>query len=277
MSPFRQHFTRRQILRLGTAAFFASLLGPRRMGAAYSAALPKKASKNAFQFIVVNDTHYTEAECGVWLGKAVTQMKSHRADFCVIAGDLSENGRSDQLAGVCDVFKKLQMPVHKIIGNHDYLSDNNRQPFTDICGPELNYQFSHKGWQFVALDSTEGTHAYRTRIQPETFTWLDRNLPTMSKTRPTVLFTHFPLGKNITRPTNSDELLARFEPFQLREVFNGHWHGISESTWRDTPIVTDRCCSRLRENRDGSKEKGYFLCQADSGKVTKSFIPVTPA
>jgi 3',5'-cyclic AMP phosphodiesterase CpdA len=271
MSLIRPHFTRRQILRLGTATFFASMLGLRKTNAAPTA-------KAGFQFIVVNDTHYTEAECGIWLANAVRQMKIHNADFCVIDGDLSENGRSDQLGAVCDIFNQLGIPVYKIIGNHDYVSDSDRSPFLEICGPELNYQFSHKGWQFVALDSTEGTHAYRTQIQPQTFTWLDRNLPLLDKSRPTVLFTHFPLGRNITRPTNADELLSRFESFQLREVFNGHWHGLSESTWRDkTPIVTDRCCSRLRENRDGSKEKGYFLCRAESGGVTKRFIPVTPA
>jgi len=274
MNPYRRHFTRRQMLRLSSTALLAMLFGVRRANAIAPAR--KGAPASGFQFIVVNDTHYTEAECGLWLEKAVRQMKSHHADFCILNGDLSENGRSDQLYGVCEVFKKLDMPVHKIIGNHDYLSSTNRQPFLEICGPELNYQFKHKGWQFIGLDSTQGTNVYRTQIQPETMAWVGRTLPTMDQTRPTVLFTHFPLGKNITRPTNSDELLAHFEPFQMREIFNGHWHGISETLWRDTSIVTDRCCSRLRENRDGSKEKGYFLCRASSGKITKSFISVTP-
>ena len=256
------------MLRLGSATLFASVLGLRKSAA-------ETGSKAGFQFIVVNDTHYTEAECGLWLEKAVRQMKTHKADFCVLAGDLSENGRSDQLGGVCDVFKKLGVPVHKLIGNHDYVSDNDCRPFLEICGPELNYQFSHKGWQFIGLDSTQGTRVFRTEIQPQTFVWLDRNLPAMDKSRPTVLFTHFPLGKNITRPINADELLVRFNSFKMRAVFNGHWHGLSESTWRGTSIVTDRCCSRLRENRDGSKEKGYFLCRADGGAVTRSFIPVT--
>ena len=270
MSLLSHNFTRRQILRLGSATVVASFLKLRR-------AVADPVSKQGFQFIVVNDTHYTEAECGIWLAQAVRQMKAHKADFCVLVGDLSENGRSDQLGGVVDVFGKLGIPVFKIIGNHDYVTETDRAPFVEICGPDLNYHFSHKGWQFVALDSTEGTRAYRTRIQPSTFSWLDRNLPSLDKTKPTVLFTHFPLGRNIARPTNADELLERFSPFQLRSVFNGHWHGLSESTWHDTPVMTDRCCSRLRVNRDGSKEKGYFICSADSGKVTKRFIPVTAA
>ncbi len=272
MNPIREQLTRRQMLRLGTATAVASFFGLRKA----SANPEPNGSRQSFQFIVVNDTHYTEAECGLWLEKVVSQMKSHHADFCVLAGDLSENGRSDQIGGVCDVFAKLGIPVFKIIGNHDYVSNTDCRPFLDICGPELNYQFTHKGWQFVALDSTQGTQVYLTQIQPRTFSWLDRNLPALDKQLPTVLFTHFPLGRNITRPTNADDLLERFAPFQLRAVFNGHWHGISEIAWRGIPVMTDRCCSRLRENRDGSKEKGYFLCHAEFGKVTKSFIPVTP-
>lgn len=269
MSLIQRPISRRQLLRLGTASFLAAFLHPRRLLAA-----PEVSTARGFQFLVVNDTHYTEAECGLWLQKAVAQMKTHRADFCVLNGDLSENGRSDQLGGVCEVFSKLGIPVYKLLGNHDYVSNQDCRNFLEICGPDRNYAFSHKGWQFVALDSTQGTHVFRTQIQPHTFYWLDTHLPHLDKSRPTVLFTHFPLGRNITRPTNSDELLLRFAPFQMRAVFNGHWHGLSESDWRGTPVMTDRCCSRLRENRDGSKEKGYFLCRAEAGKVTRRFIPV---
>src|SRR5437867_3407294 len=111
-------FTRRQMLRLSAGALFG--LGP--WPGALSAA-GRRASSD-FQFVVINDIHYFDEPPEQWLARIIVRIKGHPGpiDFCFIAGDLAERGRSDELATVRDIFKTLRMPVFTVIGNHDYCS-----------------------------------------------------------------------------------------------------------------------------------------------------------
>jgi hypothetical protein len=60
----------------------------------------------------------------------------------------------------------------------------------------------------------------------------------------------------------------------LQAVLNGHFHAFTERPYGKTMITTNRCCAISRENHDKTKEKGYFLCQAREGKITRTFVEV---
>ena len=118
------------------------------------------------------------------------------------------------------------------------------------------------GWQFVVVDTTEGSIYEDTVIAPETLTWLDETLPTLDPHAPTVLATHFPLASEVEFcPGNADQLLDRFKGLNMRGVFSGHFHGQTAYT-RDTyELVTNVCLARVRPNHDGSTNKGYWVCR----------------
>ena len=223
-----------------------------------------------FSFLVGNDLHYRDDRCAPWLEAVAHAMKSHHADFCVINGDISEDGTAEQLASVREIFSSLGVPVFVTIGNHDYLAEDSRVAFEKIFPSSINYHFEHKGWQFVALDSTQGQRVFYTRVQEPTLRWLDDTLPSLDRRKPTVVLTHFPLGPRVLcRPLNAPAVLERFRDYNLRAVFNGHWHGYSEREISSTTLTTNRCCSWWRKNNDGSPNKGFFLCRANAtGDVT---------
>jgi len=259
-------------------------------------------SGGSFRFLVVNDLHYMTPDCGVWLTKVMRQMRAHEGvEFCLVAGDLCENGTAEQLAGARDALKVLGLPTYAVIGNHDYASEQrdpkqptpprarsprdarpeprgslrmaDRRSYEEYLPGQINYWFEHRGWQFVGLDTSHGLRYENTRIQDPTFWWLARNLPRLDPRKPTVVFTHFPLGSKVTyRPANADALLDRFKPFNLQAVFCGHWHGFTERRLGDATLTTNRCCALKRGNHDGTKEKGYFVCTARDGKVTREFV-----
>ena len=230
-----------------------------------------------FTFLAVNDLHFKEDACAPWFEKVVAAMKLSAPDaqFCLIGGDLADEGKEFQLAGARAAFEKLGLPLYATPGNHDHLTDTDRTAYEKHFPGQSNQFFTHRGWQFVGLDSSEGTRYEKTKIQPATFDWLGTNLPKLSKAAPTVIFTHFPLGPGVTyRPSNADALLEKFLEFNLQATLSGHWHGFTEKKLHNSTLTTNRCCSRVRGNHDGTKEKGWFVCETKDGALTRRFVEI---
>jgi len=268
----RRVHTRRELMGWSVSALLAAGLWPGRVFAA-------DRESGAFDFLIINDLHVINNEDGPWLEKIIASMKAREAkpEFCFIAGDLAEDGTAAQYGLVDQAFKQLGIPIYTVPGNHDYTKAQKRADYEAARPKSLNYTFEHKGWQIVALDSTDGTKAKCAILKP-TLDYADATLPKLDKGKPTLLVTHFPQGPKVTnRSTNADDLLERFKPLNLCGVFGGHYHAYTATEVRGIPIKTNRCCSFKRMNHDGSKEKGYFLCSAKEGKVSPTFVEVKGA
>jgi len=260
--------SRRQLLRHAASSLLAAGLWPGALRAA------DKGSVEDFHFAVINDLHYLDKRCTPWHEGVVKQVKGHKekVQFCLLVGDLAEDGKAEQLDPVRTIYKALDLPLHAVMGNHDWQGDKDRKAFDDLFPKAGNYFFEHGGWQFVGLDSTDGTKV-RVAVRDETLKWLDGALPKLDKKKPLILFTHMPLGPLVIyRATNADDLLGRFKDYNLQAVFNGHFHSTTERHVGAVTLTTNRCCSFSHKNHDGSKEKGYFLCQAKDGKITRRFV-----
>jgi len=263
--------TRREWLRVGAGSLLALGAWP---GCARWSGQRDVAS---FRFVVINDAHFQSPECPAWFDRVSASIRTQpgHPELCLMVGDLAEHGTAAELGAMRDVLRSLDMPAHAVIGNHDYVSDTDRSPWDALYPRSLNYHFDHRGWQFIGLDSTEGTGYRNTRVQATTLQWLDNNLCRLDPARPTVVFTHFPLGALVPmRPLNADAVLERFLDFNLVAVFNGHFHGFTERASGRTTLTTNRCCAISRSNHDGTPEKGYFLCTADPAGIRREFVEV---
>jgi len=231
-----------------------------------------------FRFHVINDTHCVSPACGPYLQGVLAQMKREETAFCLHLGDLTDQGKREYMQLVKETFAQLPGPTYPVIGNHDYLTQTDRSTYTAIFPDRLNYHFTEAGWQFVGLDTTDGLRYEKTSVPAETLRWLEQQLPRLEPRKPTVLFTHFPLGTGVNyRPLNADALLERFREFNLQAAFSGHFHGFTERKAQGATFTTNRCCALRRDNHDGSKEKGYFLCQAQDGRLERKFVEYKPA
>jgi predicted MPP superfamily phosphohydrolase len=229
-----------------------------------------------FTFAVLNDIHYRDERCATWLEQVLKSIRGlrPRPGFVLLNGDLSDVGTSEQLGAMRELFGTLPMPVHSTIGNHDYTEDNRREHYERLFGKHRNFRFRHSDWEFVGLDTTHGGAVFRTWVPGETLGWLDANLPHISKDRPLIVFSHFPLGRNWLRPMNAGDVIHRLRGHNVQGIFCGHWHGWTEVKSEALPVSTGRCCSWWRGNHDGSPLKGYFLCQIRGEVVSHEFIPV---
>jgi 3',5'-cyclic AMP phosphodiesterase CpdA len=266
-----RQISRRELMRHSAAALLAAGLWPGALRAQEAAAAPE------LEFLCVNDLHFIDDNCIPFFQKMITKMReaSPASRLLLVVGDLAQDGKPNELAGVRDVLTTLGITTRVVMGNHDWTTQTERNVWNQTWPDSINYTFEHGGWQFVGLDSSEGVKYQNTSIQKETLDWVDSTLPKLDRRRPMVLFTHFPFGPQVKyRPANVDALLERFREFNLRAVFNGHFHGYTERTRGDTVITTNRCCSFRRDNHDGTAEKGFFVVRARDGRLTREFIEV---
>ncbi|MDB6131671.1 MAG: serine/threonine protein phosphatase [Verrucomicrobiales bacterium] len=259
------------MLQLSSGTLLSLGLWPGALHAAETAA-------ENFHYVVINDLHYTDEACGQWMTKVLEQIKSgaDKPDLILMVGDFTENGKETQMSEIKEVFQRSKIPFYGVIGNHDYLTQADRKAYESVFKDQLNYSFVHKGWQFIALDTTEGQKANNTKINSATLQWMDDNLKKLDKAKPTILFTHFPMGiLTPSRPVNADDLLDKLLEFNLQAVYNGHFHGFTERRKGNAILTTNKCCSYRKANHDGTKEKGYFACKTTNGKIERTFVEVT--
>ena len=265
-SATSQNITRRAALRLASAPLIA--LGLARAAEAVEGG-------NGFTFIAVNDLHFFDEKCVPFFRNVVAKMRESAPDaaFCLIAGDIADGGETAQYSAMREIFGGLDVPLLPVPGNHDFRVDGDRAAYDAAFPGKLNYAFQRGGWQFIGLDSTQGTDFDETNISAATLAWLDATLPKLDASAPTVAFTHFPLGKGVSyRPLNADAVLAQLGTLNLRATFSGHWHGLNEQRLDRADLIVSRCCARVRGNRDGSPLKGWWVCHATpDGSITHKF------
>ncbi|MGD0093039.1 MAG: metallophosphoesterase [Planctomycetota bacterium] len=269
----QRQLTRRELLRMSAGALFAAGLWPGRLRAAGDGAAGE------FWFCSFNDLHFVDADCAKYLAKVIAQMKASapKLAFCLAAGDLSDHGKPQELAGLREVLSALDGRARVVMGNHDCENLNDHRAYEAIFPGQLNYRFEHQGWQVLGLDTTEGDKSSGTTVQPATFAWLDETLPKLDRKRPLIVFGHIPLGPDVKmRSKNADDVLARFKEHNLVAVFDGHFHGFTERKVGGITLTTNCCCAANKGNHDGTKAKGFFLCHAKDGSIERTFVEVKP-
>jgi predicted phosphodiesterase len=262
--------SRRRALKMagGSAALLSLGLWPGALRA-------RDIDSGSFKFIVANDLHYFDAQCGPFFERVARQIKATSGvEQVLLAGDISDWAQPFQFAAVRDIFKTTGLPVHVVCGNHDWANWNERSAFLDIYPKSLNYTFEHRGWQFIGLDSTQ-RNLMRVNVTPETLAWLDATLAKIDPKRPIVMFTHYPMLPSLGFAKNAEQVLGRFLGHNLQAVYGGHFHAFREERIGQTTLQINRCCSRKVANHDRSQpQKGYFLCEARQGRISRTFVEV---
>lgn len=229
----------------------------------------------AVRFAVLNDFHHDSADCDAWFRNLFKSVAA-QGDLAFVAGlgDLANAGKPESIAAIKRLATAVRAPFYPVPGNHDNDLEENTRVYSEIFPGRLNYTWSEAGWQFVALDTTDGKKWGDTQVSAATLAWLKVELPKLDPKRPTVVLTHFPLGAGVKyRPLNAEAVLEHFLEFNLRGVFSGHYHAQTKVAYRWIDCVTNACCARVRDNHDGTKAKGYFVVRGSAdGLLTREFV-----
>ena len=192
------------------------------------------AAIGTFPFVVLNDLHYLSPECGSWLEGLVRKVNATPGiELVLVLGDLAETGALEELAAAKGILDRLRVPYYTVPGNHDGPPDRPLRVgdgdaglanYESLFPDRRNYTFVHKGWQFLALDTTNGSGWKELPIPEDAFAFARQAAATLDRAAPTILFTHMPLEPTVRYASSQGyELLRILLPLNLRIVFSGHF------------------------------------------------------
>jgi len=239
--------------------------------------------EGAFHFAVISDTHVVDREPSIQndvLSLTVEMLNafSPALSFVVATGDIVDYLPSDDpahyeenhtaLDRLQEITAGLRMPLHLVMGNHDYytggeivhrLTDRKRereQLYMDRLGmPGPYHAFEHQGVTFCCLNSMQNDPAVEWNpnavgcLGPEQVAWLGDRL---ASGRPAFLFHHHPLATDLTTTAG----FSAFVPFEVPRA-DGHFR-----KYQGTPLedYTDPVYALLRERPD--QIRGCFFGHA---------------
>ncbi|MEI7651953.1 MAG: metallophosphoesterase [Verrucomicrobiota bacterium] len=227
-------------------------------------AVAAESAADSFDFAYLTDIH-VQPELGAAEGfrqclDQVNLLKTP-ADFVLTGGDLimdaldvGMNRVRQQFEIFDECMKRLSLPVHHTIGNHDVVGwsaksvvqpddhDYGKKLFADRYGRGRTYRsFDHKGWHFIILDSigqNQETRDYQGWIDDAQLDWLKKDLAATGRSKPIIMVSHIPFyttwhqvlggptakldGKAIVGNLHTFRKL--FDDYNIQLVLSGHGH-----------------------------------------------------
>lgn len=114
--------------------------------------LPNQSEKR-YSFCALSDVHVTQETANSDFQRALTFVENSDCAFTCIAGDLTINGYTDELAiykNLVDRYAKTK-PVYAITGNHENYSTVSKDFLQDYTGHPLYYSFERGDDVFIML------------------------------------------------------------------------------------------------------------------------------
>ncbi|MDY6933164.1 MAG: metallophosphoesterase [Spirochaetota bacterium] len=218
-------------------------------------------TKEDFTFAYISDSHIQHIkgnkfvrnwDHGLKRAVAETNLLIPKPDFVMFGGDLAQLGTKEELDHGAEIMSALRHKTRYVMGEHDYYLDLGEY-WEKLFGPQY-YSFDHKGVHFVVLNSIltfdEWTHNRWPSAEQRMLEmagldnpngspfmvgakqrgWLKKDLSTVNKNTPVVVFSHSPLQK-IYKGWNfwtddAEQVLALLKPFKKVNIIYGHVHQI---------------------------------------------------
>ncbi len=187
------------------------------------------------------------------LAACVEHYNQMELSFVVHLGDFIDRD-FESFDKVVPIYNQLKAPHYHVLGNHDFsVADDKKALVPAKLGlKQRYYDFSRKGWRFIAIDGndislyawpkddprTKAATEYHKSLKPcppswngalgdEQLKWIEAKLKNATKAKERVmLFCHFPVypknGHNLWNDKTLTDLLARYPC--VAAYLNGHNH-----------------------------------------------------
>ncbi|CAG9615077.1 Outer membrane protein assembly factor BamB [Bacillus rhizoplanae] len=185
-----------------------------------------------FSFAVIADTHIEpySPHRSEYIKKIFSSFQSKDIpSFVLHLGDLIEAGLPEEYQEFHRLIpENYRNRLYAIRGNHEVRWDEwAGELFHDVVG-KSQYSFDFGEIHFIALDPTQLLQ------EPGFFTkdqlnWLEKDLKSIGRKTPVVLYLHYPIGDNNYFISNEEALFEMIESYNVRLILSGHVH--KEQMW----------------------------------------------
>ena len=258
---------------------------PRALGATNAGDM-KAASKNAFTFVQISDTHIgfkKDANPDVVgsLRRATADINAlpQRPALVLHTGDVSHLSKPEELGQARELLTEIKVErVHTVPGEHDALDDglNGYLKVFDHDGKgRAWYSFDQSGVHFIGLSNVlnfkMGT---MTSLGDEQIAWLKKDLAGVSHSTPVVVLAHIPMW-TVYAPwgwgtADADQAIALLKPYGSVTVLNGHIHQVLQKVEGNVALHTAMSLAYPlpKPGQEGIGEPGPVKVPADQlGKL----------
>jgi len=135
----------------------------------------------SYSFIVMTDTHVENGDI-TDLKKIAPVITPNNVKFIVNLGDISQNGKEEDIKAVTEYTKTIGVPYYPVIGNHD-IYFGNWSVWKQYIG-STRYRVDGKDFTLFILDSA---NAFIGNAQVD---WLERELENIPAGNKVFVFTH---------------------------------------------------------------------------------------
>jgi 3',5'-cyclic-AMP phosphodiesterase len=269
-----------------------------------------------FRFVHMTDLHMRDtakAKEGIRMAVSRVLALDPRPDFVLLGGDVGdglmggdEAKARKTFADLAEELKRLEMPVHAVVGNHDVvgwgapgagLSDDplfGKTLFADtfVKGP-LVRGFDHKGWRILLLDSIQraapdSKTPYKSAIDEAQLQWLKQEVEGLGA-RPCVIVTHSPLltgyflyndGPYVEPQfrmvlENAKEVHELLKGKNIKLVLQGHTHVAENLLYAGRQHITSGAVSGSwwAGPRFGIDPNGFSVLDVEGGAAKWAYVP----
>lgn len=202
------------------------------------------------KFLILSDTHIVAPhdtsrglDTGDRLRRAIADINTNHADatFCIVMGDLVDNGQHQSYVHLRDLLSALQVPWRLMLGNHDERTAF-REVFHDAPvddGGFVQSVLDTEAGRMIFLDTLETGADYGV-LCTQRLAWLQARLAEAT-TQPVWGFLHHP-PCNIGMPVDRVKLREPEALLQtlkghpnVRYLFAGHTHHPAAVMWQGYP------------------------------------------
>ncbi|MCD4729889.1 MAG: metallophosphoesterase [Bacteroidales bacterium] len=264
--------------------------------------------EKSFTFVFMTDIHLQpEKNATEGFNQAIDSVNKLNPDFVITGGDLvmdvlgQDFERSEMLYNLYnESLQRFNMPVYNTMGNHEIFGIY-KESGVGMDHPEYGekmyekrigkryYSFDHKGYHFMILDGIEdtGESSYIGKIDSIQMEWIRSDLEKLNPEIPIVVSVHIPfitvvtqLQKGSLEPnrettviTNSKEVLALFEPYNLKLVLQGHLHFLEDIYANGTHFITSGAVSSAWwSGTYNGMEEGFLLIKVSGDDFEWEYV-----
>lgn len=184
------------------------------------------AAARDFTFIHLSDGHFGSGvgnKTSPSVIRSISELNINPA-FVIDSGDMTELGSEAEYKLYLNQMSLLNVPVYGVPGNHESRwLDASKELFSRYLNSPYR-SFTYEGIHFVLLDTSVAGENFG-HLDPVMLNWLEKDLQSIPKGTPVLIFSHHPIAYEANRFIDNDDALLRIlEPYNVVAMFSGHGH-----------------------------------------------------